>query len=364
MTSHISGARVRAVVVDDSVLMRTMLRTALEAEGDIEVVGAAREPYEARAVIKETNPDVITLDVEMPGMNGLEFLDKIMKLRPMPVVMVSSLTSAGAEATLTALEAGAVDFAAKPAGNAAMREFGDLVRRKVRDAARAQIRHVSQRQRNEITTRPGIASAARSAAVKTTASSASLIAIGASTGGVAAIGSIVSRLPTGLPPVLCVVHMPEKYTGRFAQRLAAQTGHDVAEARDGEVLRRGAIRIAPGGLHTEVDRRGDQILLRVFDGELVSGHKPSVDVCFHSVARKLGEKALGVILTGMGRDGADGMLSMSRAGAQCLGEAESSCVVYGMPKAAKQNGAVHQEFDLEQLPERISEYALRPSVRV
>ncbi len=365
MTSLQPGKPIRAVVVDDSVLMRTMLRSALEADGDITVVGAAREPYEAREIIKQTNPDVITLDVEMPGMNGLEFLEKIMRLRPMPVVMVSSLTSAGAEATLTALEAGAVDFAAKPSGNSGMREFGDFVRRKVRDAARAQLTRGFQ-QRAAASKAPAATTRATQAMaqVKATSASSSLIAIGASTGGVAAIGSIVSRLPKGLPPTVCVVHMPEKYTGRFAQRLAVQTGHDVAEARDGEAIGRGAIRIAPGGLHMEVERRGSQVVTRVVDTDPVSGHKPSVDVCFRSVARNFGDKALGVILTGMGRDGADGLLEMRKTGAFCLGEAESSCVVYGMPKAARQNGAVNEEHDLEKMPERISDYAVRPPVRV
>lgn len=358
-----TGQPVRAVVVDDSVLMRTMLRSALEADGDISVVGAARDPYEAREIIKQTNPTVITLDVEMPGMNGLEFLEKIMRLRPMPVVMVSSLTSAGAEATLMALEAGAVDFATKPAGAGGMREFGEVVRRKVRDAARAQLPRGRRTAPAAMAAGPAKPTPALHS-VRATANSASLIAIGASTGGVAAIGSIVSRLPKGLPPIICVVHMPDKYTGRFAQRLADQSGHDVAEARDGEVIGTGAIRIAPGGLHTEIDRRGSQVLTRISDGEPVSGHKPSVDVCFHSVARKFGDKALGVILTGMGRDGADGLLAMRNAGAFCLGEAESSCVVYGMPKAARQIGAVNEEFDLEKMPERISDFAVRPPVRV
>lgn len=362
MTRLSPGEPIRVVVVDDSVLMRTMLRSALESEGDIKVVGDAREPFEARSVIKATDPHVITLDVEMPGMSGLEFLDKIMKLRPTPVVMVSSLTSEGAEATLIALEAGAVDFAAKPAGNAGMREFGDMVRRKVRNAARAQIRRAGPRP-----TPAAGAPAPRPAGivklVGLSGSSSALIAIGASTGGVGAIGAIVSRLPKGLPPITCVVHMPDKYTGRFAQRLAAQTGHDVAEAQDGETLRAGAIRIAPGGRHLEVERRSDRVVTRVSDGGLVSGHKPSVDVNFRSVAKHFGDRAVGVILTGMGRDGADGLLEMRKAGAYCLGEAESSCVVYGMPKAARQIGAVHEEHDLDHLPERIVECAARTPVR-
>ena len=338
---------IRVVVVDDSLLVRSMLRAALEADGDIVVAGAAKEPYEARDLIKATNPDVLTLDVEMPGMNGLEFLEKIMTLRPMPVVMVSSLTSEGAEVTLSALETGAVDFIAKPSGGPRAKEFGEMVRQKVRAASRARVRM-----------RPKAAAPTRRSVVPGAGGKgAALIAIGASTGGVSAIGSIVQRLPKGLPPTVAVVHMPDKYTGRFADRLANQTGHDVAEARDGERLVRGAIRIAPGSHHVEIQRVGGDYVTQLNDGPAVSGHRPSVDVCFSSVARSVGNRALGVILTGMGRDGAKGMLEMRRSGAMCLGEAESSCVVYGMPRAANEIGAVNEEHDLERMPCRISELA-------
>lgn len=355
---------VRVVVVDDSVLMRTMLRAALEADGDIEVAGSAAEPHAARSVIKTTDPDVITLDVEMPGMNGLEFLEKIMALRPTPVVMVSSLTSAGAETTFAALERGAVDFASKPASVANMGDFGALLRRKVRAARGAQLRaRGPQMFAGSPDARP---SAARpgSARASSTSGKTALIAIGASTGGVAAIGSVVDSLPRGLPPVVAVVHMPEKYTGRFAQRLADQTGHDVAEAREGEPLRNGMIRIAPGSRHLEVVKSASGFATRLHDGENVSGHKPSVDVLFRSVAKAAGARALGAILTGMGRDGAAGMLEMRQAGAICLGEAASSCVVYGMPKAAREIGAVNEEHDLDRLPERVVELVSGATTRI
>lgn len=341
---------IRVVVVDDSLLVRSMLRAALEADGDIVVAGAAKEPYEARDLIKATNPDVLTLDVEMPGMNGLEFLEKVMTLRPMPVVMVSSLTSEGAEVTLAALETGAVDFIAKPSGGPRAKEFGEMVRQKVRAASRARVRRMAP---------PTGSAQGVVGGTPRIGKGTSLIAIGASTGGVGAIGSLVQRLPKGLPPVVCVVHMPEKYTGRFAARLASQTGHDVAEARAGETLRPGMIRIAPGSHHVEVARQGDGLVTNLNDGALVSGHRPSVDVCFSSVAKSVGNRALGVILTGMGRDGAKGMLEMRRGGAMCIGEAESSCVVYGMPRAAKEVGATNEEHDLERIPQRICELAAR-----
>jgi two-component system chemotaxis response regulator CheB len=344
---------IRAVIVDDSVLMRTMLFSALEVDGDIQVVGTAKDPHDARKIIKQTNPDVVTLDVEMPGMNGLDFLRKIMQLRPMPVVMVSSLTSEGAEATLMALELGAVDFAAKPAGGAGMRSFGDIVRQKVRAASHARVQKKI----------PIAAPKMRRSAVGG-ANANSLVAIGASTGGVAAIGSIVQQLPKGLPPIICVVHMPEKYTGRYARRLAQQTGHDVAEARDGEVLGVGAIRIARGGRHMIVEQSGMGYATRIKDGDPVTGHKPSIDVCFDSVAKAVGRRALGVILTGMGRDGAKGLLNMRQAGAIGLGEAESSCVVYGMPKAAREIGAVNEEHDIAKMPDRICELISRATIRV
>ena len=345
-----AASPVRVVVVDDSILIRTMLRSALEADGDIIVAGSASEPFEARDIIKKTNPDVVTLDVEMPGMNGLDFLDKIMRLRPMPVVMVSSLTSNGAEATLTALETGAVDFIAKPAGGSFASDFSDAIRRKVRAAAKAQVRRNTAAPKTQT-------------AVRRSVGAANLIAVGASTGGVGAIGSIVNQLPKGLPPLVATIHMPEKYTARFAGRLAAQTGHDVKEAIDGEKLLDGAIRIAPGDRHLEVVAAQGGYVTKLRDGDLVSGHKPSVDVCFRSVAQAAGKRALGVILTGMGRDGADGLLSMRNAGAVCLGEAASSCVVYGMPRAAKEAGAVNEEHDLERLPARLCELVAGPAKR-
>lgn len=346
----ISGT-ISVVAVDDSLLMRMMVRDALEKDGDIRVTGLARDTAEARRLIKECNPDVVTLDVEMPGMNGLEFLDKIMTLRPMPVIMVSSLTAQGADATLTALEIGAVDVAQKPVGRAEADRFGAILRDKVRMAAKATARR-----------RAGVAppptKMLRSAVAPSTAGAAGpwrrqLIAIGASTGGVAALSRLLAGIPQDSPPIVITQHMPANYTARFATRMGEQLGRDVCEARDGETIGPGAIRIAPGDRHLEVSRVGGHVRCTLNDGPPVSGHCPSVDVLFHSVAKAFGAAAVGAILTGMGRDGAIGMREMHRAGAHCLGQGPESCVVYGMPKAAFEIGALDETRELDALPSRI-----------
>ncbi|MDF2231122.1 chemotaxis-specific protein-glutamate methyltransferase CheB [Albimonas sp. CAU 1670] len=389
------GGRVRAVVVDDSRLMRGIIKSALEAEGDVETVGLAGNVAEGRRLIKETDPDVVTLDVEMPGMNGLEFLEKIMTLRPTPVVMVSTLTAAGADATLAALSIGAVDVVRKPNGPDPMGAFGRELREKVRMAARAQVRragvarsavpdgppppsppaldsrrgqdrpHASPvRTRIDAREPPPIhAAAADPAPPPTTEPTAGgawrrgLVAIGSSTGGVGAIAELLDGLPPDLPPVVITQHMPEGYTARFARRLREKYGRDVDEARDGEALRPGMVRIAPGARHMEVQSSSGRLVTRLGGSETVSGHCPSVDVLFGSVARAAGPSAVGVILTGMGRDGAAGLRAMRAAGAATLGQAERTCVVYGMPRAARELGAVEEEHDLDRLAARICDFA-------
>lgn len=355
------GSRpVRAVVVDDSGLMRRLIKAALEAETGIEAVGLAEDVSSARRMIRALNPDVVTLDVEMPGMNGLEFLEKIMELRPMPVVMVSSHTAEGTDASLAALQMGAVDVVEKPRGVDPNGPFGRTLREKVRLAARARVR----------ARRPSRApSAAMGAAAIPTRSFAqpapavaraagrapSLLAIGASTGGVAALTELLAGLPAQMPPIVITQHMPAGYTARFAGRLHERLGFDVAEARDGEPLRRGSVRIAPGDRHLQVQAGPNGFATRLGDATPVSGHCPSVDVLFGSVANAAGAGAAGVILTGMGRDGAAGLRAMRAAGARCLGQSERSCVVYGMPRAARQLGAVHEELDLDRIPQRLRE---------
>ncbi len=351
MDHPVPSTAVRVVVVDDSLLMRELLQSALIEAGDIAVVGTAANPHVAREVIRATDPDVVTLDVEMPSMGGLEFLRRIMKLRPMPVVMVAGSTTSGAETTLTALEIGAVDFVAKPSGRAGWDDFAATVRNKVREAANVRF----DRPAPAI---PAAAAGRRPIARQGTAvAHCNLIAIGASTGGVTAINRLLAGMAgparLGGPPVVIAQHMPPGFTARFAERLARTTGLDVAEATDREVLRRGMIRMAPGDRHLRVARHGDRLTCRLGDDAPVASHRPSIDVLFASVATALGKQAVGMILTGMGSDGAKGLMMMRAAGAHTLGEAESSCTIYGMPKAAIRLGAVAEERGIDGLAERL-----------
>lgn len=389
-----SGGPIRVVVVDDSRLMQGIITAALEAEGDIKVAAKAGNVAEGRRMIKETDPDAVTLDVEMPGMNGLEFLEKIMTLRPTPVVMVSSLTAEGTEITLAALQIGAVDVVRKPSGPDPMGPFGRELREKVRTAARAQVRRraplaappvplpgdgagkaapplrtgrpassrpdparVGQGRQPAPAPAPADRPAAPPEPTRASAWKRALIAVGASTGGVGALAELLEGLPHDLPPVVITQHMPEGYTDRFARRLRDKLGRDVAEARDAEPLTSGMVRIAPGSRHLEVQIGGRRLLTRLGDSTPVTGHCPSVDVLFGSVARAAGPGAVGVILTGMGRDGAAGLRAMRGAGAATLGQSERTCVVYGMPRAALELGAVEEEHDLDRLAARICDFA-------
>jgi two-component system chemotaxis response regulator CheB len=330
---------VRVVVVDDSPSMRLALKRILSADPEIEVVGLAPEPHAARAMIKELNPDVVTLDVEMPLMDGLSFLEKIMRLRPMPVVMCSTLTARGTEVTIEALRLGAVDCIAKPTGNPLeIARDADHLCRTVKAAARSQVRQ------------SGPVAAVRAAPVGSSFRDV-IIAIGASTGGVEALFSLIASLPADCPPVAIVQHMPAGFTAGFAARLDSVCAVKVVEAVDGSPIERGTVYIAPGGeRHMTISPGQPRIRLRT--GEPVSGHRPSVDVLFKSVAG-LGSGAVGVILTGMGSDGAEGLLAMRRAGARTLGQNQESCVIYGMPRAAFQLDAVEHQFSLSAMPEAI-----------
>jgi len=330
---------VRVLVVDDSASMRVALNRILSADPEIEVVGLAPEPHAARGMIKELNPDVVTLDVEMPGMDGLSFLEKIMRLRPMPVVMCSTLTARGTEVTIEALRLGAVDCIAKPNGNPLeIARDAELLRKTVKSAARSRVRQ------------GGPAASVRPAASGSKFRN-SLIAIGSSTGGVEALFSVIAALPTDCPPVLIVQHMPAGFTKGFAARLDSVCAVNVVEAQDGTPIESGTVYIAPGGeRHMELSPGQMRIRLRAAD--LVGGHRPSVDVLFRSVVR-LGGSAVGVILTGMGADGAEGLLAMRRAGARTLGQNQETCVVYGMPRAAFELGAVEHQLSLSAMPEAI-----------
>lgn len=335
-----SGPPVRVLIVDDSASMRAALNRILSSDPEIEVVGLAPEPGAARAMIKDLNPDVLTLDIEMPGMDGLSFLERIMRLRPMPVVMCSTLTARGAEATIEALRLGAVDCIAKPTGNPLeiARDSARLCAT-VKAAARSTVRRAPDA---IVPVTSGAPGSLRDV----------VIAIGASTGGVEALFSILKALPADFPPILVVQHMPAAFTPGFAARLHKECALRVTEAQDGIAVERGNVYIAPGGL-THMELMGGvhgRIKLRATDP--VGGHRPAVDVLFRSVSQ-IGAAAIGVVLTGMGADGAEGLLAMRTAGARTLGQSKETCVVYGMPRAAFALGAVGREVDLSAMPEAI-----------
>jgi len=335
------NTKIRVLIVDDSALMRKLLTSVLSEDDEIEIVGAAPDPFVAREQIKALNPDVVTLDVEMPHMNGIEFLRKIMELRPTPVVMISTLTQAGAETTLEALEIGAVDFVAKPLDAGAVMQLGGELIPKVKAAARTRLhRRVAPHHR------PPVRKVNHTPSDK-------IIAIGASTGGVEALKAVLMLLPADVPPVVIAQHMPERFTAAFARRLDSECRMRVHEAAHDQPVERGHVYIAPGGHHLELARRGGNLYCSLSEGPLVSGHRPSVDVLFNSVARTIAPRAVGVILTGMGRDGAQGLLAMRKAGCPTLGQDEATALIYGMPRVAFEIGAVESQHGLFDLPEAI-----------
>lgn len=327
---------IRVLVVDDSATMRGLIAATLKRDADIEVVGQAQDPLQAREAIKALNPDVITLDVEMPHMNGLDFLERLMRLRPTPVVMVSTLTGRGTDVTLQALELGAVDCIPKPASDS-----GEGFKRLAETVKAA----AGGRPRGLMRVQPQV--------IKNYTSDGRLLAIGSSTGGVEALMTLIQHFPANCPPTVITQHMPASFTGSFAQRMDRACAAQVSEAVDGDPIEQGRIYLAPGGAaHMTVEGAG-RLRCRLSQSGPVNGHRPSVDVLFASVARRAGAGAVGVILTGMGRDGAAGLLAMRQAGADTLGQDEASCVVYGMPKAAFEVGAVQHQLPLEKLAPQI-----------
>jgi two-component system chemotaxis response regulator CheB len=310
------------------------------------VVGAAPDPLVAREMIKQTNPDVLTLDVEMPKMDGLDFLEKLMRLRPMPVLMVSSLTERGSEITMRALELGAVDFVTKPKISilSGMREYTDMITDKIRAAAKARIKA-------RVLPKAGEQGAAPLPALRNPlTSSEKLIIIGASTGGTEAIREFLMQMPSDCPGILITQHMPEGFTRSFAKRLDSLCKISVAEAAGGERVLPGHAYIAPGHSHLLLARSGANYVTKIEQSEPVNRHRPSVDVLFRSAAQQAGKNAVGVILTGMGRDGTAGMLEMRQAGAWNVAQDEASCVVFGMPREAIAAGATHETAPLKELP--------------
>lgn len=345
--------KINVLVIDDSALIRKLLTEIINSQRDMTVIGVASDPLMAREMIREMNPDVLTLDVEMPKMDGLDFLERLMRLRPMPVVMVSTLTEKGSDITFRALELGAVDFVSKPKIGIAsgLKEYSDEIANKIRAAFSARVRrHVSEK----IATKSISADAVLPSTIgKSSFSTEKLIIVGASTGGTEAIKDFLVQLPATCPGILITQHMPEGFTKSFANRLNNLCKISVHEAQGGERVMPGHAYIAPGHSHMLLKRSGANYVTELNQGELVSRHRPSVDVLFRSAANCAGKNAIGVILTGMGRDGAAGMLEMHRAGAYTFAQDEASCVVYGMPKEAVALGAVDEIVPLRDMARKV-----------
>jgi two-component system chemotaxis response regulator CheB len=372
-------AKTRVVVVDDSALVRSMLTEIINRQPDMECIGAASDPFVAREMIRNLNPDVITLDVEMPRMDGIDFLSKLMRLRPMPVVMVSTLTERGAEVTLKALELGAIDFVAKPKIGVAdgLRQLSDDITDKIRIASKARIHRTPTAPTASATTaatpsvgaRGGVAHASAPPVARPASPTPSLgrlstekiIFIGASTGGTEATKEVLTGLPADAPAVVITQHMPPGFTRNYAARLDGLCKISVKEASDGERILPGHAYIAPGGMHLSVERSGANYIARVRDGEPVNRHKPSVEVLFKSAASVVGPNAIGIMLTGMGADGAKAMREMKDAGAYCVAQDEASCVVFGMPREAINAGAVQEVLPLTRIAQHVLDH-LRATV--
>lgn len=357
------NGKIRVLIVDDSALIRQMLTQMLSSDPDIEVVGTASDPYIARRKIKTLSPDVITLDVEMPKMDGVTFLSNLMRLRPMPVVMVSSLTEKGADVTLRALELGAVDYVSKPKIDIAhtLEDYTDEIVAKIKVAAGARVQTPNERPAT------GVAAILRKPDPKLSADAVlvkkdppkrlrttdRVIAIGASTGGTEAIRALLTALPADTPGMVISQHILEPFSAPFAERMNSMSAMRVCEARDGQQIIQGHVYIAPGNRHLLVVQDGARYLCRLNDGPPVNRHRPSVDVMFRSVAQNVGPNAIGIILTGMGDDGAVGLKEIRDAGAHTIAQDEKTSVVWGMPGAAVGRGAVSEVLSLDKIAEAL-----------
>jgi two-component system, chemotaxis family, protein-glutamate methylesterase/glutaminase len=348
------GRKIRVLIVDDSASVRQALTRVLEADNEIEIIGVASDPFMAAKKIQEEIPDVITLDVEMPRMDGITFLRKLMSQHPIPVVMCSSLTEAGSETLMQALEAGAVDVILKPKIAAAdhLEETGAMIRETVKGAAAARLGArrrlvpASTKIQGKLTADAVLPPPTGRAMAKTTEM---VVCVGASTGGTEALREFLVALPANTPGIVIVQHMPEKFTAAFANRLNGLCEVEVKEAENGDPVLRGHVLIAPGGRHMMLERQGARYCVAVKDGPLVSRHRPSVDVLFRSAARSAGSNAMGIIMTGMGDDGARGMEEMHKGGAFTVAQDEATSVVFGMPKEAIARGGVDRVVPLEQI---------------
>ncbi|MCL1043043.1 chemotaxis response regulator protein-glutamate methylesterase [Shewanella marisflavi] len=341
---------IKVLVIDDSPLVRQMLTHMLTQAPDIQVVGSAEDPYEARNQIKQLNPDVLTLDIEMPKMDGIAFLRNLMKLRPMPVVMVSTLTHKGAEITLEALALGAVDFISKPKSDLTntLLDYTDELIEKVRTAA---VSHV-----NPLTnTVSKIVQPGRESLTKN-----KLIAIGASTGGTEAIQRVITPLPANTPPILITQHIPAAFSLSFAKRLDSHSAMRVIESQGDEAIEAGTAYLAPGDAHLTVEKRGSKLYTKLLDSDPVNRHKPAVDVLFHSIAQCYGANTIGILLTGMGKDGAQGLNQLKAAGSHTIIQDEASSVVWGMPGAAAELNAHKEILHLDKIPARLMQLLHSP----
>ena len=341
--------KIKVLCVDDSALVRGLMTEIINSHPDMEVVATAPDPLVARELIKQHNPDVLTLDVEMPRMDGVDFLERLMRLRPMPVIMVSSLTERGGEITLRALELGAVDFVTKPKLGIrdGLMEYSEIIAEKIRAASRSKLRKPA-----EATDAPRPAARPRGPL----ASSEKLVIIGASTGGTEAIKDVLVPMPPDSPAILITQHMPAGFTKSFAQRLDSMCAVTVREGVHGERVLPGHVYLAPGGeTHMKLGRSGANYVIELVASEPVNRHRPSVDVLFHSAAEAAGRNAIGVILTGMGKDGAAGLLAMHRAGAYTIAQDEASCVVFGMPREAIALGGASEVTALSRISDRLLE---------
>jgi len=341
---------VKVLIIDDSPLIRRLLSEILSQASDIEVVGCAEDPYQAREMIKLLNPDVLTLDVEMPKMDGISFLRNLMRLRPMPVVMISTLTQQGSPITLEALELGAVDFIAKPTVNVKqqMSQYAYVVQQKVRVAAGARVRSFKK----VSTVSEPLPSNAQFLLNK-------VIAIGASTGGTEAIKEVLIKMPTNCPAIVITQHIPPVFSTSFAQRMDRTCAINVKEAQHGDKLTAGWAYIAPGGLHLSIKKRGASLYCELDDFEPVNRHKPAVDVLFNSLLECGAKNIVAALLTGMGSDGAKGLLSIKQAGGYTIAQDEFSSVVWGMPKAAVDLGAAHEIVALDKVTQRLLHQAIK-----
>lgn len=354
--------RVRVLVVDDSALVRKLMSTMLACDPAIEVVGTAADPFIAREKIKQLNPDVLTLDVEMPRMDGITFLENLMRLRPIPVVMVSSLTVEGAEVTLRALEMGAVDFFAKPEHDLAtsFSESAMEICEKVKLAARTKPRARTTVRKLDVAPRLSADAVLPRAQAAGSRGGSPIIVMGASTGGTEAVRVVLESMPPDAPPILVAQHIPAAFSGPFAARMDRCSAMRVCEARDGQPIQSGHVYIAPGSHHLLVMWDGARYVCRLHDGPPVNRHKPSVDVLFRSMAASAGASTIGVLLTGMGDDGARGLLELRQAGAATLVQDESSSVVWGMPGSAWKLGAANEMHPLDHIASRLLALARQP----